>query len=233
MPMVLTGLKPGAIFRCRPKRWWRTPDDPETFADLEAFGNNNYTRQLEDLHLLTNWVCDENNDLNAFFNTGSITLMGHSMGGGISIIHANEDSRITQLITWAAISQCKTPWGNWPPERMAAWKQSGVEYYFNSRTKQQMPLYYQLYEDYLQHQKRLDIQQAAAAIRIPWLICHGTADAAVPVQSAYDLQQWQPNARLFTVDSDHVFGRSHPWPHKYLPPAMEAVLAAGVDFLKE
>jgi uncharacterized protein len=115
---------------------------------------------------------------------------------------------------------------------MDAWKESGVQYYLNSRTQQQMPLYYQLYEDYLQHTNELDIQKAAAALTIPWLICHGTADAAVPVQSAYDLQQWQPAARLYTVEGDHVFGRTHPWPHTHLPPAMEQVMAATLEFLQ-
>ena len=70
------------------------------------------------------------------------------MGGGISILQAAEDKRINKLITWASISECKTPWGNWPPDKMQQWKETGVEYYTNSRTKQEMPLYYQLYEDY-------------------------------------------------------------------------------------
>ena len=35
-----------------------TPEQPEEFADLEAFGNNNYSKQLEDLRLVIDWVCD-------------------------------------------------------------------------------------------------------------------------------------------------------------------------------
>ncbi len=34
-----------------------TIEEPEDFADLEAFGNNNYTTQLADLGLITDWIC--------------------------------------------------------------------------------------------------------------------------------------------------------------------------------
>ena len=33
-----------------------TPDHPEEFTDLEAFGNNNYSKELEDLQIVIDWV---------------------------------------------------------------------------------------------------------------------------------------------------------------------------------
>ncbi|MES2776166.1 MAG: dienelactone hydrolase family protein [Bacteroidota bacterium] len=208
-----------------------TPEQPEIFADLEAFGQNNYTRQLEDLGFVIDWVCDAANPYIRETDTKRISLIGHSMGGGISIIKSSEDNRIKNLVTWAAVSENKTPWGNWPAEKMNEWKQTGVAFYVNGRTGQNMPLYYQLHEDYEQHNDRLNIQQAIGRIRVPVLICHGTLDPAVPVASAYKLADWQPSADLFTVESDHVFGRSHPWSHPFLPPAMEAVLMRTFSFL--
>jgi len=177
------------------------------------------------------WVCDPGNSYHSFMNTDLICLIGHSMGGGIAILHASGDKRIKKLITWAAISECKTPWGGWPADKMEEWKQSGVAYYHNSRTHQQMPMYYQLYEDYLQNRERLDIQKAIGQPDIPILICHGSADPAVPVENAYLLKKWQPSAQLFINDSDHVFGRKHPWTSPELPPAMEEVVEASLQFL--
>ena len=147
-------------------------------------------------------------------------------------MHAATDKRIKKLITWAGISECKTPWGNWPVDKMQEWQQSGVQYYTNSRTKQEMPMYYQLYEDYIQNKERLDIKKAIQSLAIPILICHGTLDGSVPVEKAYELKGWQPSAQLFTVESDHVFGRKHPWTENDLPPAMEAVVHASLQFLK-
>lgn len=208
-----------------------TPESPEEFTNLEAFGNNNYSKQLKDLQLVMDWVCDPENIYQSVIDSNNICLIGHSMGGGIAILYASEDKRIKKLITWAGISECKTPWGNWPPEKMLEWKQTGVAFYNNSRTQQQMPMYYQLYEDYLQNSNRLNIQKAIEQLDIPILICHGTADNAVPVESAHTLKKWQPRAKLFINESDHVFGRKHPWIDNNLPSAMEEVVEASLQFL--
>lgn len=208
-----------------------SPDQPEEFVNLEAFGNNNYSKQLQDLQFVIDWVCDPSNRHHHAIDSNDICLMGHSMGGGISILQAARDKRIKKIITWAGISECKTPWGNWPPEKMQEWKETGVAYYNNSRTKQQMPLYYQLYEDYMQNQEMLDIKKAIQKLDIPILICHGTADNAVPVEKAFELKSWQPSAQLFTTNSDHIFGRKHPWLSADLPAAMEAVINASIHFL--
>ena len=209
-----------------------SPDSPEEFVDLEAFGNNNYSKQLEDLRFVTDWVCNPQNAYHTITDTNCISLIGHSMGGGMAILFAAKDKRIKQLITWAAVSECKTPWGNWPAEKIKEWKETGVQYYTNSRTNQQMPLYYQLHEDYEKHKEILNIEHAIKSLDIPVLICHGKLDNAVPPANAFMLNCWQPAAKLFTVESDHVFGRSHPWHSAELPKAMKAVVEASLQFLQ-
>lgn len=209
-----------------------TPGQPDEFADLVAFGNNNYSKQLKDLLQVTNWICDNENPYSKAFDTNNIFLIGHSMGGGIAILFAGEDSRIKKLVTWAAVSECKTPWGNWSAQRRKDWKETGVQYYTNTRTNQQMPLYYQLYEDFENNKERLDIENAIKRLQIPILICHGSLDIAVPEEEAYQLQEWQPSAELFIVESNHVFDRQHPWIVTYLPGAMEQVVEKNISFLK-
>ncbi|MEO8772166.1 MAG: alpha/beta fold hydrolase [Ferruginibacter sp.] len=210
-----------------------TIEKPEEFDDLEAFGQNNYTKELTDLKIVVDWVSDKANPYNNFIDGDHIYLIGHSMGGGISILFAAEDARIKKIIGWAAIGECKTPWGNWPPEKINQWKDTGVEYYLNGRTKQLMPLYYQLYEDYQQNQIRLSIQNAISHLNIPILLCHGNSDPAVPVEVAFMLKKWQPDAQLFTLDTDHVFGRKHPWVEQHLPFETEEVVRVSIEFLKE
>ena len=207
------------------------PEQPEEFTDLEAFGNNNYTKQLFDVNTVVDWICNAGNIYSDAIDANHIYLIGHSMGGGISILHAAMDNRIKKLITWAGISECKTPWTNWNEEKLQEWKRTGVEYYVNGRTKQNMPLYYQLHEDYLQNESTLNVKKAISSLSIPVLICHGSLDTAVPVEKAHDLHSWQPSSKLFIVESDHVFGRTHPWDSDTLPEAMQAVVEESIRFL--
>lgn len=209
-----------------------TPSQPSEFTDLEAFGQNNYSIELHDLNAMIDWVCSPFNNYREILDTEKLSLVGHSMGGGIVLLHAAIDNRVRKVVTWASISECKTPWGDWATEKLEHWKKTGVEYYTNTRTMQQMPMYYQLYEDYQANTDKLDIRKAISSLTIPLLLCHGTMDAAVPVENAFELKKWQPHAQLFTVESDHVFGRRHPWPENDLPAATEAVVEETINFLK-
>lgn len=203
-----------------------TVEQPEEFADPEAYGNNNYTKELDDLGAIIDWVDDASTGI------GNIYLLGHSRGGGIALLKAAKDTRVKGLVTWASVSECKTPWGSWDLEKMEAWEETGVQYYTNGRTGQQMPLYYQLYKNYLKNQLTLNIEQAIKKLEIPVLICHGSEDPAVNVEKAYQLHEWQPDSELFIVPSDHVFGRKHPWVEEELPEMMQQVVDRSIGFLK-
>jgi dienelactone hydrolase len=210
-----------------------TPDQPEDFADLDAYGENNYTKELHDLQQVINWSIDSSNLHAKQIDATKLYLIGHSRGGGIVLLKAAEEPNVKAVCTWASVSECKTPWGNWNKEKMLQWKETGVQYYLNSRTRQQMPLYYQLYEDYQNNSDQLNIKKAISSLQIPVLICHGTKDEAVPVDKAYELEEANPGAELFLVDSDHVFGRRHPWTDESLPAPMQQVVDRMIDFFRE
>lgn len=161
-----------------------TPETPEEFGDLEAYGHNNYTKELYDLQQVINWVLSKTNPYRTAIDSNRLYLLGHSRGGGVVLLKAAEEKRVKAVATWASVLESKTPWGNWPQERLNHWKETGVEHYTNSRTGQQMPLYYQLYEDYQQNRERLAILSAVRRLQVPLLLCHGTADEAVPASHA-------------------------------------------------
>jgi hypothetical protein len=210
-----------------------TPDFPEEFSDLNAYGNNNYTKELFDVEQIINWVVDEKNSYKSHFDINQISLIGHSRGGGIAILKTSEDDRIKSIITWASVHECKSPWNRWSDEQMKEWQTKGVQYITNKRTNQQLPIYYQLYENYCQFKERLDIQKNIQNISIPFLICHGTNDEAVPYHAAEKLKEWKPKATLFLLESDHVFDRKHPWFDTSLPPAMQTIVNESILFLKK
>ncbi len=208
-----------------------TTGQPEVFADPEAYGQNNYTIELTDLQNVIDWTIDDNNPHSAAIDKEKIFLIGHSRGGGIALIKALEEPAIRAIITWASVAECKTPWGSWSDERIALWEKTGVEYYINSRTREKLPIYYQLYQDYQNNKDRLDLKNKLHQLKIPLLICHGSLDEVVPVEKAYQLHSRAQKAELFILESDHVFGRKHPWTENKLPRPMQEVVSRSILFL--
>lgn len=190
-----------------------TIDQPMDFADLEAFGQNNYTKELQDLESVLNWVSNDDNWLQPNSrDINKISLIGHSRGGGLSIIKAATDKRIKALVTWAAVSRLDYSWRH-KEELAIEWRTNGVLRALNGRTKQMMPLYYQLFEDFMENEEAYNTERALQdGNQLPMLIIHGTKDPAVPVAAAEQLKSWKSEAELVLIEgADHVFGGKHPW----------------------
>ncbi len=204
-----------------------TLDNPRAFGDLEAFGHNNFTKEMSDYnavldHYLTHPKVDAHR----------VAIIGHSRGGGISVIKAFEDSRVKALITLAGVSHFgyRFPSG----ERLETWKKDGVMYSENKRTHQQMPHYYGFYEDYKHNEERFNIQYAAQHLDKPFLIIQGTDDEAVKDKEAELLHQWAKESRLLSIrDANHVFGAAEPWSADKLPGDLEKAADAMLEFLND
>ena len=206
-----------------------TSELPLEFADLDAFGNNNFTKELDDLENIIDWVISEKKLFTADRN--SISLLGHSRGGGISLLKAAEDDRISSVATWAAVADFGRFITNHDIE---TWKQTGVHYIENARTGQMMPLYLQLYFDFINNRERLDVVAAVNRLKKPVLIVHGTADETVDLSHALELQVANSEkATLVTIDGgDHTFGAAHPHSSETLPPHFNEVVDKTIRFFQ-
>jgi pimeloyl-ACP methyl ester carboxylesterase len=206
-----------------------TMENPIDFPDLEAFGNNNYTKELDDLNDVMDWV-ENNFDDNLYVNTGQICLVGHSRGGGIALLKASEDKRITKLITLASISDFGRRTATIGD--LKEWQKEGVKYVLNGRTKQQMPHYYQFYEDFKANEERLHIESAIKRIEIPMLIIHGDKDTSVSINEAKELHQWNQSSQLEIIEgADHVFNTKHPWEKNELSSELKSVVKSAIYFM--
>lgn len=207
-----------------------TPESPLDFVDLDAFAKNTFSKEMDDLGSVMDFVLSEPFLKENNFDPDQLYLVGHSRGGGISILKTAEDKRVRKLVTWGAVND----FGKyWTPDVVKKWEKAGQMEVLNSRTGLQMPLNYSLYEDYQKHLDRLYIQAAVIKINVPFLIIHGRNDETVGVSAAYEMNDWNKDCtEIYIVEeANHVFGAKHPWDSGHLPKLTEEVLHKTLKFL--
>ncbi|NEU07316.1 prolyl oligopeptidase family serine peptidase [Flavihumibacter sp. R14] len=204
-----------------------TPENPIDFADLGLFSDNTFTKEFFDLDQVISFACSGRE----FKPANKVSLIGHSRGGGVCIIQAAKDPRVSKLITWASIADFS---GLWKREQLAEWREKGVIYTYNTRTKQNTPLKVNLLYDLEKHHKEYNILDAAARIEIPWLIIHGDEDENVLLTEAQQLQDQNKNARFMIIPyANHVFGASHPYSKEEMPLQLQLVCEKSTEFLTD
>lgn len=204
---------------------------PNEFSDLEAFSNNTYSKELEDL-----------NDVIAYFKNGAhknrldlknICLIGHSRGGGIVLLSASQRNDISKIITWASVSDYRKRF-NEGSEIFIKWKSEGVKYIENKRTGQLLPHKFNFYEDFIKNEKYLDIQKAINSLNQPVLLIHGGKDDAVNVKESKELHKLCNTSQLKIIEeANHVFNAKHPWDNSNLPEALNIVVKYTAEFIKQ
>lgn len=207
-----------------------TKEQPIDFPDLEAFGQNNFIKELDDLDSVISWVYNSKIYENEI-NKQRITLIGHSRGGGIVLLKAASDKRISSVITWAGVSDfaSRFPAG----EQLELWRENGVAYITNARTNQQMPHYFQFYTNFKENESSLTIRTAVKELSIPCLIVHGSNDETVLLEEAKLLNSWNPKTQLSVIDkANHSFGSAQPWKSSSLPEHLSLVLETSTNFIK-
>ncbi len=203
-----------------------TPDHPIDFTDLGAFSDNTFTKEFYDLDQIITYACSGKD----FRSTEEIYLIGHSRGGGISIIQTANDARIKKLATWASIAEFNSLW---KADQLKEWREKGVIYTFNTRTKQNTPLKVDLLYDLEHHPNEYNIKKAAKRISKPWLIIQGERDENVLPEHAQMLKNECINAELEIIPgADHVFGAFHPYSETELPDALQRVCDKTLEFFK-
>lgn len=203
-----------------------TLENPNDFEDLEAFGENNYSKELDDLELMISHFKNQKE-----VDSQNIILLGHSRGGGISVIKASENKSITKLITLASVSTLD----RFPKsEAFDNWKKNGVYFIENARTKQKMPHYFQFFEDYENNKERLDVEKASKNLKIPSLFIHGSNDESVELKHSENLYHWTKDSQLKIIENaGHTFGAKEPWESDSLPKELDEAVEICIDFLKK
>lgn len=209
-----------------------TVEHPIDFVDLDAFGNNNISTELNDLSDVINAFMKGNEQTNQLpIDKNKVFLTGHSRGGGVVILKAYEDDRIKATSAWAPVHDFENRYSD---EELKQWKNEGVLYVENSRTNQKMPLYYQLAEDIYNNPKRTRIPEALKHLKQPLQVIHGSNDEALDFRKSKDIQQLNQDIDLHVIDgATHTFSGSHPWKEEGLPTDTQELVNLTDRFFKE
>lgn len=209
-----------------------SPDHPIDFVDLEAFGLNTYTKELDETVALFRFLSQEIENILPKANGLVSALMGHSRGGGIALCAARKLPELDYVLTLSAVSDFgnRFPYG----AELLSWKERGVYHVENKRTGQELPHTYSWYEDYIENEDALNIRAACYEVDKPRLHIHAADDEAVHPSEAFKLSKWSSKARLIILPKGgHTLGAVHPWGSEDLPDPMEQVVFHCLEFLKK
>jgi len=196
-----------------------SPEFPIDFVDLDAFGNNNFEKELEDIEALLVHLKKES--FVHCFDLEKLFFIGHSKGGATALAYTLAHPEISSCATLAGVLDPITRYGK---GNDAQWKEKGVKFVLNGRTQQKMPLYYQLVENTQKIKDRLDIRNLLKSDKRKMLFIQGGKDEAVPV-SEINLVKNLPNCIVSIIeDANHVFGASHPYASSDLPDDLQNAL---------
>jgi pimeloyl-ACP methyl ester carboxylesterase len=200
------------------------PENPVDVTDLEAFAENTISYEMHDLEVIIQYIRHT-------YSSDDIYLIGHSRGGGIVILEAAKNPDVKKVVTWSAIADFRSLW---KPEQEEDWRRTGTIFVENARTKEKMPLNKTLLQDFVEHKDEYNILEKAASIKKPWLILHGDQDVNVDFAVAQRLAQTKPSAVIKKIQgANHVFGASHPYSEKALPPQLQEVCEKTLAFFNQ
>ncbi len=207
-----------------------TLENPTEFVDLDAYGNDLFSTDLDDIGLVLDHLFSDNFEAKNEADLNKVFLIGHSRGGALAMLKAAEDQRVKGIATWGSIISTSH---FWTPENIATVEKEGVIYVPNSRTKQNLPLFYAYYEDVLKNPERLNVEEKVKNLSIPALFAHGTGDTSIPEKYVHRLKEWKPDAEKFLVENaNHTFGGVHPYLESELPADTAILVEKTSSFFK-
>lgn len=167
-------------------------------------------------------VSQEISDLNAVINNlqhildqesvkewnGEVYLVGHSLGGAVSIITASQRNDISKIVTWGSIGDIDRN----SQRQKDEWRAKGVMEFENRITGQMLYLDVEYLEDKLRNKEKYDLEKCISKLDIPVLIVHGDKDFTVSTKEAKLLDNAAKNSELCIINkANHTFNCRHPF----------------------
>jgi uncharacterized protein len=202
--------------------------DLQNFTDPERFERATISGDVDDIGRILDAIAG--GALPGPRAGDGVGLVGHSRGGGVSLIAAGADPRVRAVAVWASVSS----FGRWSPGTVADWRTRGFVAVENLRTKQVFHLRTDILDDLTAHANgRLSIERACKALQergVPVLVLHGDADEAVRIAEGRAIAEWSGGELVALPGAGHTFGAVHPFRGR--TPDLDRVLTRTRDFFQ-
>jgi dienelactone hydrolase len=182
------------------------------FTEFEKFASNTFSREIRELNEIIDSIRNGNYEIPG---DTSIYLLGHSRGGGISLLTTPNRDDISGIAAWASVAT----FDRYSERQKIEWRKKGVFEVMNMRTKQVFKLNVTLLDDLEINSEKLNIENAVKNLGKPLLIIHGEQDLAVPIKEAEKIFNWADKSKTefhkisaagHTFDVVHPFEGSNP-----------------------
>ncbi len=176
------------------------------FDDLAEFAKNSLSLEVDELKEISSFIISGN-----FCNfSGQLFIIGHSRGGGATLLASPAIKNLGAVAVWSSISYVD----RYTDRQKKDWKEKGSLSFLNTRTGQEMSMNYSFLEDLLTNkEEKLSIEKSTRQLEIPVLAVHGEIDLTVPVRDSERIISFSKNqnSELFIVPrAGHTFNMVHP-----------------------
>lgn len=197
--------------------------DLVTMTEPDVFRRNSYLHELGDLREVHDKV---HGGAWPQLDAAHCSIVGHSRGGAMSLVHASETNDYRTVVTWAAIDRIL----NFSTERLDLWRRQGFLDVMHWTARRRLPLDVATLHAAESHVGRLDVLAACRRLVCPVLVVMGDRDPGVPFAAAESLAAaCGSRGRLLRIaGGDHTFGATHPF-REPLPETLHLALRKTVS----
>jgi len=197
------------------------------FTELEKFAVNTYSKELEDLDAVVQAV--RNNQLPQPVKQAPLFLLGHSRGGGVSLIYSFDyPERIAGVISLNGVTDVDI----FSEEQKAEMRTKGRSFVTNARTGQQMPLDKVILDDIEQNRSRFHIYERVKTAKVPIALIQAEKDSTRLIAGSARLVANNPAVEWIKIPGgSHTMGAVHPF--QGTTEALEAAIMHARQFMEK
>lgn len=206
------------------------PNNEIIITDTKKFANNTISKEKEDLEFI---ISSFSKSLVEAFSlvkdlwNGEIFLIGHSLGGGISLLVANDNPIVKKVALWASIAK----FDRYTERQKKEWREQGYIEFTNQRTNQLLRMNINYLDDI--ERNKYDLPLIISQLHTQVLLIHGRQDVTVPLKEAQLLINSDVNKIIkyeIIENTGHTFGIEHPF--SVTTPALECAMNLTFNYFK-